>query len=154
MGETCTQGKFSSRDIRLNVEAHDCRDAIQKAADPLIEQGYITEGYVRQINEAFDHFGPYFVLAPGMAFPHAKPSEHVLKTGLSLITLKHPVSFGHSQNDPVSIVCVIASRDSQEHLEQLKRIIGFLSDADLVDLLHRGKTDQDVREILDRINAQ
>lgn len=144
--------KFDYSSLRLQVEAKDCRDAIQKAADVLIDKGAITQGYVSEMNAAFDELGPYFVLAPGMAFAHSRPSDSVKRTALSMITLKEPVCFGSEINDPVFLVCVIASMDAQEHVDQLKRIAVFLGDQRHVEMLKNAKTDQDKREIVDELN--
>lgn len=146
-------GAFSCDDVRLRVPAADCREAIQRAADVLIEEGKIAQGYVKEMYEAFDTYGPYFVLAPGMAFAHSKPSASVLATGLSLVTLEHPVPFGSEANDPVWLVCVIASRNSSEHLAQLKRVVGFLADERAVGMLRDAKTEKDLEEVVRALNA-
>lgn len=143
---------FDYDSLRLRVRAEDCRDAIQKAADVLIDKGAITQGYVDEMNKAFDELGPYFVLAPGMAFAHSKPSESVLRTALSLVTLESPVEFGNAANDPVDIVCVIASVDAKEHIDQLKRMAMFLGDERHVRELRAATSDEDVRAIVDEFN--
>lgn len=143
---------FDYDSLRLQVDAADCRDAIQKAADVLIEKGCITQDYVAEMNAAFDELGPYFVLAPGMAFAHSRPSESVLRTALSMVTLKHPVCFGSTANDPVFLVCVIASTDAQSHVEQLKSVAQFLADSNHVRLLKEAKTVQDKHYIVDELN--
>lgn len=143
---------FDYNSLRLQVEALDCRDAIQKAADVLIDKGSITQGYVDEMNEAFDELGPYFVLAPGMAFAHSRPSPSVLRTALSMITLKEPVVFGNEANDPVFLVCVIASTDSQGHVDQLKRIAQFLADAGHVQMLKDARTEEEKHAIVDELN--
>lgn len=143
---------FDCNSLRLQVEARDCRDAIQKAADVLIDKGSITQGYVDEMNAAFDELGPYFVLAPGMAFAHSRPSASVLKTALSMVTLKEPVRFGNEANDPVFLVCVIASTDAQEHVDQLKRIARFLADGDHVQMLKDARTEEDKRMVVDELN--
>ena len=142
---------FDYDSLRLQVHAADCRDAIQKAADVLIDKGFITQGYVDEMNAAFDDLGPYFVLSPGMAFAHSRPSPSVLKTGLSMITLSDPVKFGSETNDPVFLVCVIASRDAKEHIEQLKRVASFLGDENHVKSLKAARTEDDKRAIVDEL---
>lgn len=144
--------EFDYDSLRLQVEAKDCRDAIQRAADVLIDKGCITQGYVVEMNKAFDELGPYFVLAPGMAFAHSRPSESVLRTALSMITLRQPVCFGSDVNDPVYLVCVIASTDAQGHVEQLKRIAQFLADQEHVKMLKEARSDQDKRAVVDELN--
>lgn len=146
-------GAFSRDDVRLRVPAANCREAIQRAADVLIAEGKIEQGYVDEMYAAFDTYGPYFVLAPGMAFAHSKPSASVLATGLSLVTLERPVPFGSEANDPVWLVCVIASRNSSEHLAQLKRVVGFLADDRAVGMLRDAKTEEDLGEVVRALNA-
>lgn len=144
--------QFDEQDIQLQVRVRDCYEAIQKAADILIQKGYIVQNYVKEMLEVFQTYGPYFVLAPGMAFAHSKPSASVLKTGLSILTLKDPVVFGSKQNDPVFLVCVIASKNAHEHMEQLKRIVTFLSKEQNVDLLKQASTDCDKQNIIAMLN--
>lgn len=144
--------KFDYEDLRLRVEAADCRDAIQKAADVLIDKGNITQHYVTEMLQALDEYGPYFVLAPGMAFAHSKPSPSVLATGLSMVTLAEPVPFGSEANDPVDIVCVIASKDTQEHMRQLKRIVAFLANDKSVEALRAARTEEEKRAVVDELN--
>lgn len=143
---------FGYDSLRLQVRATDCRDAIQKAADVLIDKGAVTQGYVEEMYQAFDELGPYFVLAPGMAFAHSKPSASVLRTALSLVTLETPVEFGNAANDPVDIVCVIASVDAKEHIDQLKRMATFLGDESHVRALREARTEEDARAIVDEFN--
>ena len=50
---------------------------------------------------AVEELGPYIVIIPHIAIAHARPSDNVLKNGISLITLKEPVEFGNKDNDPV-----------------------------------------------------
>lgn len=152
--ETPVADEFDYNNLRLQVEAADCRDAIQKAADILIENKSITQGYVDEMNAAFDEYGPYFVLAPGMAFAHSRPSESVLRTGLSMVTLRHPVPFGSEANDPVFLVCVIASTDAKEHIDQLKRIASFLGNEGSVAALKTARTPEDARAIVDELNKR
>ena len=143
---------FDYDSLRLCIEAADCRDAIQKAADVLIDKGCITQGYVDEMNTAFDELGPYFVLAPGMAFAHSRPSPSVLHTALSLITLAEPVCFGSEANDPVFLICVIASTDARGHVEQLKRIAQFLADPKHVEMLKAARSEEDKRAVVDELN--
>lgn len=143
---------FDYNSLRLQVEASDCRDAIQKAADVLIDKGCITQRYVDEMNTAFDELGPYFVLAPGMAFAHSRPSGSVLRTALSMITLREPVCFGNEANDPVFLVCVIASTDAQGHVDQLKRIARFLADPGHVQMLKDARSEEDKRAVVDELN--
>ena len=142
---------YSAKDIEVGVHASTREEAIKKGVEVLIHAGKVTENYVLEIFEVLEEYGPYFVLAPGIAFPHSKPSESVKQSGISLITLNQPVEFGSEANDPVSIVCTIASIDSQDHLLLLRKMAGFLSDSENIKFLHRASS-QDIDEIVEKLN--
>lgn len=144
--------QFDDSDIQLHVVAENRMEAIRLAANILVEKKSITDAYIDEMYEVMEEYGPYFVLAPGMAFAHSRPSVSVHKTGVSLITLKEPVVFGNEKNDPVFLVCVIASINNTEHLEMLKKIVGFLSSQENVELLKRAETNEDKRQIIDLLN--
>lgn len=98
---------------------------------------------------AVEEFGPYMVIAPGIAIPHARPEDGALAVGLSLITLDTPVNFGNPENDPVSLVICLCSTDSESHLDALARLVSLLEDKSNVD----GILDAaDVSEVMDLIS--
>ena len=144
--------KFALEDIRLKVDAKDKYEAIKKASEILIDQGKITESYVEEIYQVLEKLGAYFVITPGIAFAHSKPSESVLETSISIMTLNKPVVFGNEVNDPVEIVCVIASKNSTDHLDGLKKMVNFLSSTENLDLLKKSETCEDKTKIISILN--
>ena len=95
---------FGENSIRVLAAALDREHAIELAGDLLVASGRVTPEYTTAMVEVLDTHGPYFVIAPGIALAHAKPSESVLATGLSLVTLAEPIVFGNEANDPVKLV--------------------------------------------------
>jgi PTS system ascorbate-specific IIA component len=83
---------------------------------------------------AVEEFGPYIVIAPGIALAHARPSDAVLQTGLSLAVLAEPIEFG-SHNDPVRLVFGLAAKDHDGHMEVLAELAELLTDEDFVNSL-------------------
>ena len=77
---------------------------------------------------ALAEFGPYIVIAPGVALAHARPSPSVHRTAFSILTLDPPVEFGHADNDPVRLVVGLAARDSDSHVEALRQMAELLGD--------------------------
>ncbi len=61
--------------IQFTDDKLDWREAIRLASAPLIEDGSITQNYVRAMIDSIETTGPYIVLTPGVALPHARPSE-------------------------------------------------------------------------------
>ncbi|MFT8889780.1 MAG: PTS sugar transporter subunit IIA [Ethanoligenens sp.] len=141
-------------DIQLNIEAADRQSAVRKAAQPLVDTGNITTGYVDEMLDAMEKLGPYFVIAPGLALAHARPSENVKQTGFSIATFQTPIKFGSAENDPVDIVIVLASIDSSNHLEMLQKIVGFLNEEKNIAMLREAASMEDAVNIALIINKK
>ena len=85
---------------------------------------------------AVEQFGPYFVIAPGLAMPHGRPEEGVKKTGFALVTLKKPLEFNHEDNDPVDILITMAAVDANTHREVgIMQIVNLFEDEENFDRL-------------------
>src|SRR5689334_16584485 len=89
--------------VRLGETAADWRAAVRLAGDALVASGATTSAYTDEMVATVEQLGPYIVLAPGIALAHARPSPAVSRAGMSLVTLRRPVPFGHRQNDPVRL---------------------------------------------------
>ena len=138
---------FAEDSIRVLAAALDREHAVELAGDLLVSSGRVTPEYTTQMIDVFETHGPYFVIAPGVAIAHAKPSDAVISTGLSLVTLAEPVVFGNAANDPVRLVIGMSARDHDSHLEMLAELAVLLGDADAVNfLLNAGDTEQ-IREL-------
>ena len=109
--------------------------AIELAGQLLVQSGKAKPSYVSSMLEAVERFGPYIVIAPGIALAHGKPSEEVIETGLSLLVLKQAIEFQHSQNDPVQLVFGLAATDHESHIETMAKLAEVLSDQELVNSL-------------------
>lgn len=123
-------------DIKLCCHVKDCYEAMIESSNILVKNKKISQKYSDEIIEVFKKYGPYFVISPGICLAHSKPSSNVFQTGISLLTLKQPVSFGHLKNDPVSLVFTLASINHNDHLDLLKRIVLFLSDKEKLNALN------------------
>jgi len=114
--------------IRTGVEAADWREAVTVAGKALVASGATTEAYTQEMIAAIESMGPYMVIAPGIALPHARPSPAVRRAAISVVTLETPVPFGHPQNDPVSLVIALAAPDSRSHTQALATLAGLLAE--------------------------
>ena len=134
---------FADHSIRVKAAALDCEHAIELAGDLLVASGRTTPEYTASMVDVLASHGPYFVIAPGIALAHAKPSEFVLSTGLSVLTLAEPIVFGNDANDPVELVFGLCAIDHDSHIEMLAELSTLLSDNDAVNiLLNAGDTEQ------------
>jgi len=94
--------------VSLGDEAGTWQEAITVAGRLLEKRGICQSDYISAMIRAVLDFGPYIVVARGIALPHAAPSQGVQKLGASLVRLASPVEFGHPHNDPVSVVIALA----------------------------------------------
>jgi PTS system ascorbate-specific IIA component len=125
---------FAEGSLAVSVSAADREQAIRASGELLVSSGRVTSEYVEQMLAAVEEFGPYIVIAPGIALAHARPSEAVLETGLSLAVLAAPVEFG-SHNDPVRLVFGLAALDHESHLGVLAALAERLGDEEFVNNL-------------------
>ena len=70
--------------ISIEAGAHDWRHAIELATAPLLANGTIAPSYVAALYRSHEELGPYYVLGPGLAMPHARPEDGVNRLGLAL----------------------------------------------------------------------
>jgi PTS system ascorbate-specific IIA component len=117
--------------IALDQEAEDWQHAIRLAGGLLESAGVSAPAYTQAMVDSVHTNGPYIVLAPGFAFPHARPSEAVHRTGMSWVRLASPVEFGSSANDPVTLVVALAATDTSTHQQAMASLATVLTDTSL-----------------------
>jgi mannitol/fructose-specific phosphotransferase system IIA component (Ntr-type)/galactitol-specific phosphotransferase system IIB component len=76
--------------VKVDVETYDWEDSIRKAAKILLDKSFITENYIEAMIDNYNENGPYFVIAPNFAMPHASIEAGTKELGMSLIRLKEP----------------------------------------------------------------
>jgi len=134
--------------ISVRATASNWKQAIELAGDALVTSKRTTTQYTEAMVQAFEELGPYMVIAPGIALAHARPSEAVLGTGLSLITLSEPVVFGSEANDPVRLVIGLAAVDHDSHIDLMAALSDLLMDVMKVNMLLQAENVEQVRELL------
>ncbi|WP_028273429.1 BglG family transcription antiterminator [Atopococcus tabaci] len=134
--------------IRFEKQAADWPSAIWKAAEPLLEKGFITDDYPRAMIENILEFGPYVVLAPGVAMPHAEAARGVRRSGMSLLLLEEPVPFSDKERDQISVVLVLASDNQSDHLQALREWGKIIGKPSFLEKLKQAAQAKDVRELL------
>lgn len=113
--------------IQLNAQVEGWEEAIQLGGDLLFESNCIEARYIdAMINNMIEN-GPYFVLAPGVAMPHASSKDGVKKLSMSLVTLAKPIAFLDTPNNPVELVICLAALDDTSHLDLLRNVSELLS---------------------------
>jgi ascorbate PTS system EIIA or EIIAB component len=107
--------------VLLQTAANDWKEAVLIGAGILFKTGATDSQYGEAIIRFTEEMGPYYVIAPGLAMPHARPEDGVVETGFSLVTLRKPVVFGCG-NDPVDILLTLSAKDNNSHIEALRQV--------------------------------
>lgn len=134
--------------IQINQTAKDWQEALTIACAPLIEHGAAEIGYLQGIIENTKSWGPYYLIAQGIAMPHARPEQGAIYNQITLTTLNQPVVFGHEDCDPVWLLITVCATDSDEHIRLIQRISELVDSPLLLDEIRTAKTVSDVLPLL------
>lgn len=141
-------GLIHEGNTAFGVDADTWQEAVRAGGELLRKNGCATAEYVDAMIANTVENGPYYVLVPGVAMPHASSSAGVLKLGVSLITLARPLRFLDSPNNPVDLVICLAAEDGEEHLSLLTKMSELLmDDSGALDQLRRSTCVKDVLDI-------
>jgi ascorbate PTS system EIIA or EIIAB component len=114
--------------IALRESHADRESAIRRAGELLASEGRVDPAYTDEMLAALEEYGPYIVIAPGVALAHSRPSPAVHEVAFSILTLDPPIAFGHPDNDPVRLVVGLAAPDDESHIEALREMAELLGD--------------------------
>lgn len=147
------QSLIENNSILLNQSASNWEEAIKIGTELLVKAGTIEPRYYDNIISKIKEMGPYIILAPGLAMPHARPEEGVIKTSFALVTFDTPIYFD-GEEEPVHVMLTLAGSDSDQHMQGLMEITQVLDDPDSdtgvdLDKIRRCKTAEDVYAVID-----
>lgn len=134
--------------IILNAHAEDWRDAVRLAGVALARSGAATPAFADEMIRVIDEFGPYVVIAPGLALAHARPGPETLGDGLAVVTLETPVAFGHAHNDPVRVVLGLSVMHANAHIETVAELANIFNDERAIPRLAAAQTVDDVLAVM------
>jgi len=137
--------------IKLNENVTNWKEGVQLGGELLENAGIIDGSYIQAMIQAIENLGPYVVIAPGIALPHARPEDGAKEIGLSLVTLSTPVCFGHEKNDPVSIIVCLSAIDQTSHLQVLSELSTYLNDRRFVSLVKKTKKKEEILTYLHNV---
>ncbi len=139
LGEIIKNNRFSFYKGFDNWE-----EAVEKACFPLIEDGAIDPPYVDAIIDNVKKYGPYIVIAPDICIPHAQEGSFVNETAISFMKTETPVKFGDGENESARLFFVLASKDNNIHIENLKKIVEILSDESAIEKMLKANCKEDI----------
>ena len=129
-----------SNTIAVGRRAADWEEAVRDGGQLMVDARLVEPRYIDAIVRNHREIGPYFVIAPGIAMPHAKPEHGVLSTGYALVTLAEAVEFGDEDNDPVDILIFAGAINRDEHNQEVIPQIAELCDnEEVIDALRKAR---------------
>ena len=133
---------FRKEVLHIEEAAHSWQEAIRLVGRIMLDIGSIEEGYIDAMIRAVEEIGPYIVVAPHIALPHAAARENVLKNDMVIAVFKQPVIF-NCDNDPVHLLVGLCALEPGSHLEQLTSLADILDNENIYkDFLACNTTDE------------
>ncbi len=120
--------------VQVIERVEDWKDAIEVAVRPLIDQGYVTDQYIKGIIESTERYGAYYVITKYVALLHASSDQGVIKTQFAVTLLKDSVYF-HENKKPANLLITLAAANSTDHLETLQVISKIFEDENTIEEL-------------------
>ncbi|MGH2318689.1 PTS sugar transporter subunit IIA [Planococcus sp. SE5232] len=136
--------------VALDLPAATPEEGIRAAGALLVDENLIEPRYVDAMVESYQKNGPYFVLAPQIAMPHARPEDGVKEASVSFVRLKDSIEFGSETNDPVRFIFALGASSSEEHLLVMKKIVALLSKPENVEKLKELSSYEELQQIIGR----
>jgi len=140
---------LNNDNVAVRIIVASWEEAVDYLGSIMENAGLTHLSYTKAMKDTLKSLGPYSVIAPGIAMPHARPEDGVIQTGFALITLGTPVNFGSAENDPVDIVIGLAALDKYSHITALREIATCLRDSRFVQNLRNASTKKDLLMTID-----
>lgn len=134
--------------IQLLEAATDWKDSIKLAAEPLLASGFIKKDYIMMMVRNIEKMGPYIVISPKVAIPHARPEDGVNKLSMSLLKLTKEVPFSEENKHQIQLIIILAAIDGETHLKAISQLSRMFSDSDNVRKILAANTSKEIFELI------
>ena len=129
---------FETFGIRFDETADmDWRQAIYNASSILVDEKYITNGYVTKMINLVEQHGPYIVVNERMAIAHANPADGVRRLALTCTIFPNGLDFGRFN---IQFLFVLATPNQNDHLYLLREIVHLYENPHILDKLLRSNS--------------
>lgn len=147
-GVSLLQDLLSEDNVSFRYPAETWEDVIRHGGQLMVDAGFTDPTYTEAMIDVVRDMGPYIVLAPGLAMPHARPEMGAKQVGAALVTLEKPIDFGSPENDPVSVAVFLCAPNKDEHIQLLTDIATLFEDEEFLDTAVNFESIEDVQSFL------
>ncbi|MCZ4293728.1 PTS sugar transporter subunit IIA [Vibrio sinaloensis] len=134
-----------SNEQNLTVDA-----ALNITCSKLLEQGKVEASYLEAIKTKHKEIGAYYVLAPKIAMPHARPEDGVKEAALQITVFKHGVDLESEDNGDVFFSVTLAALDSNSHIQTIVALSELFQNDEDVEAIIAAENESAIAEILKR----
>ena len=147
-GVSLLEDLLSEDNVSFRYPAETWEDVIRHGGQLMVDAGFTEPTYTEAMIDVVRDMGPYIVLAPGLAMPHARPEMGAKQVGAALVTLEKPIDFGSPENDPVSVAIFLCAPNKDEHIQLLTDIATLFEDEEFLDAAVNFESLEDVQSFL------
>ena len=123
-------------------------NALDITCSKLIEQGKVDATYLGAIKQKHKEIGAYYVLAPKIAMPHARPEDGVNEASLQITVFKNGVDLESEDNGDVFFSVTLAALDSDSHIQTIVALSELFQNDDDIDAIISAENQAEIAEIL------
>ncbi|GAM74603.1 ascorbate-specific PTS system [Vibrio ishigakensis] len=136
--------------VIANDENLSVNDALDITCSKLIKQGKVEQSYLEAIKVKHKEIGAYYVLAPKIAMPHARPEDGVNEAALQITVFKNGVDLESEDNGDVFFSVTLAAMDSDSHIQTIVALSELFQNDDDIDAIIAAENESEVRAILNK----
>lgn len=148
---------FDERNIIVNLQAEDSKEAIEKLVRLMDKNGYVKKEYYNNVVAREQEFPTGLPTeSVRVAIPHAN-SDAIISSGIAVALLQKPVIFNNMANPDeeinVEIVFLIANADKSEQAKDLQSLMKCFSDGETLSKIYSSTTPYEVVEVLKKFQS-
>lgn len=122
--------------------------ALELTCSTLLENGKIETSYLDAIKQKHKDIGAYYVLAPKIAMPHARPEDGVKEAALQVTVFKNGVDLESADNGDVFFAVTLAAMDSDSHINTIMALSELFQNDDDIDNIISAQSVEEIIEIV------
>lgn len=134
--------------IMRGVDAKDAQDAIEQVGQRFLDAGFVKDTYIAAVAAREKTYPTGLQLAEiAVAMPHTDP-QHVLRAGVCIAQLAHPVTFEH-MGDPdtkveAEMLFMMAILNPDEQVELLQKVLSVFQQPEVVAAFRTAQSEQEL----------
>lgn len=115
--------------ISIVEEKLSWKDAIQRASESLLREGYVGQSYINSIVQKTQQYGPYMFITDDVVLAHASIEDGANLLGIAVTVFKHPISFWtvDGQERRAKLILVLSAEDQVSHIKILNDIMSIFN---------------------------